>query len=87
MTAEKRSPGDLDSETQCKICANVFKKALDSMLIKGFNPEDVVSGLLATTLYVMQAHGLNYDHKEMAAWLHNFAQYLDAKDGSTNHFH
>ncbi len=46
----------------------------------GFDPEDVVSGLLATTLYVMKVHGLNYDDKEMAAWLHNFAQYLDAKD-------
>ena len=78
--AEKRSPGDLDSETQHKICANIFKKTLDSLLTKGFDPDEVFSGLLATTMYSMQAHGLNYDHTKMAAWLHNFAQYLDAKD-------
>ena len=71
---------ELSPESQCKVCANVFKKALDSMLTKGFNPEDAISGLLATTLYAMQTHGLNYDRKEMADWLHNFAYFLDAKD-------
>ena len=76
---DKLSPGELPRETQYKICANVFKKALDSMLTKGFNPEDAVSGLLCTTLYAMQTFGLNYDHEQMARWLENFAASLRSK--------
>ncbi len=58
---DKLSPGELPPETQYKICANVFKKALDSMLTKGFTPEDAVSALLA-----IRFADLDLDRREYA---------------------